>query len=44
VIYLDHAAATPLSEAAWSAMVPYLREHFGNPAEPTRPDAPPGRA
>lgn len=34
VIYLDHAATTPLSPAAWRAMEPYLREHFGNPSEP----------
>lgn len=34
VIYLDHAATTPLSEAAWEAMEPYLRERFGNPSEP----------
>ena len=34
VIYLDHAATTPLSPAAWRAMEPYLKEHFGNPSEP----------
>ena len=34
MIYLDHAATTPLSAAAWRAMEPYLREHFGNPSEP----------
>ncbi len=34
MIYLDHAATTPLSSAAWRAMEPYLREHFGNPSEP----------
>jgi cysteine desulfurase len=34
VIYLDHAATTPLSEVAWRAMEPYLRERFGNPSEP----------
>ena len=28
--YLDHAATTPLREAALDAMLPYLREHFGN--------------
>ncbi len=33
VIYLDHAATTPLSPAAWRAMEPYLKEHFGNPSE-----------
>ncbi len=34
MIYLDHAATTPLSPAAWRAMEPYLKEHFGNPSEP----------
>jgi cysteine desulfurase len=34
VIYLDHAATTPISDVAWRAMEPYLREHFGNPSEP----------
>jgi cysteine desulfurase len=34
VIYLDHAATTPLSPAARRAMEPYLTEHFGNPSEP----------
>jgi cysteine desulfurase len=29
-IYLDHAAATPLRVEALEAMLPYLREHFGN--------------
>jgi len=33
-IYLDHAATTPLSDTAWRAMEPYLRERFGNPSEP----------
>ena len=28
VIYLDHAATTPLSPAAWRAMEPYLKEHY----------------
>ena len=31
-IYADHAATTPLSEAAWVAMTPFLREEFGNPS------------
>lgn len=31
-IYADHAATTPLSEAAWTAMAPFLREEFGNPS------------
>lgn len=29
-IYLDHAATTPLSEAARAAMTPYLDDRFGN--------------
>lgn len=29
-IYLDHAAATPLSSEAFGAMKPYLTEKFGN--------------
>lgn len=28
--YLDNAATTPLRDEAWAAMVPFLREHFGN--------------
>ena len=31
-IYLDYAAATPLSGSAWMAMQPMLTEHFGNPS------------
>ncbi len=34
MIYLDHAATTPLSALAWAAMEPFLREHFGNASEP----------
>jgi cysteine desulfurase len=34
VIYLDHAATTPLSAAVLDAMLPYLRERFGNASEP----------
>lgn len=30
--YLDHAATTPLREEALAAMLPYLRESFGNPS------------
>ena len=29
-IYLDHAATTPLDEAALEAMLPFMRESFGN--------------
>jgi cysteine desulfurase len=29
-IYLDHAATTPLAEAARAAMEPYLRDRYGN--------------
>lgn len=31
-IYLDHNATTPLSSGVLDAMLPYLREHFGNPS------------
>ncbi len=31
-IYLDHAASTPLSQVAWEAMLPFLKDHFGNPS------------
>jgi len=31
-IYLDYAAATPLSPAALAAMLPYLEGNFGNPS------------
>ena len=33
-IYADHAATTPVSDEAWAAMQPFLREHFGNASEP----------
>ncbi len=33
-IYADHAATTPVSDEAWEAMQPYLRERFGNASEP----------
>lgn len=32
MIYLDTAATTPLDTRVWSAMKPYLRRHFANPA------------
>ncbi|HPC83328.1 MAG TPA: cysteine desulfurase family protein [Thermoanaerobaculaceae bacterium] len=31
-IYLDHNATTPVHPAVLEAMLPYLREHFGNPS------------
>ncbi len=31
-IYLDHNATTPVLPAVVEAMLPYLREHFGNPS------------
>jgi cysteine desulfurase len=31
-IYLDHAATTPLDERVLEAMLPYLRDHWGNPS------------
>ena len=32
IIYADNAATTPVSEAAFSAMLPYFRQSFGNPS------------
>jgi cysteine desulfurase len=29
-VYLDHAATTPLDPRVFEAMLPYLKEHFGN--------------
>src|SRR5947209_5548574 len=31
-IYLDYNATTPLDPAVISAMLPYLKDHFGNPS------------
>jgi cysteine desulfurase len=31
-IYLDHNATTPILPEAVDAMIPYLRDHFGNPS------------
>lgn len=31
-IYLDYAAATPLDEEVYSAMLPHLKENYGNPS------------
>lgn len=36
-IYLDHAAATPLSEAVLTAMQPYFADMFYNPSSPYAP-------
>lgn len=35
MIYLDHAATTPLAPEVLDAMLPWLREGFGNPASLT---------
>jgi len=32
LMYLDHAATTPLDERVLEAMLPYLRERWGNPS------------
>ena len=37
IIYLDHAAATPLDERVFSAMRPYFLEKFYNPSSPYAP-------
>lgn len=34
VIYLDHAAATPVSEPVFAAMQPYFSDFFYNPSSP----------
>lgn len=31
-VYLDHNATTPLAPEVLDAMLPYLRDHFGNPS------------
>src|SRR3990172_7037523 len=31
-VYFDHAATTPLHPDALEAMLPYLRDRFGNPS------------
>lgn len=37
MIYLDHAAATPVSQTALAAMLPYFSESFFNPSAPYLP-------
>lgn len=37
MIYLDHAATTPLSRHALEAMMPFLTNEFGNPSSVYRP-------
>ncbi len=37
VIYLDHAAATPLDPRVFAAMTPYFTEQFYNPSSPYAP-------
>lgn len=32
MIYLDHAAATPVDPKVWKAMLPYFAERFANPS------------
>jgi cysteine desulfurase len=32
MIYLDHAATTPMRPGVWEAMAPYAAESFGNPS------------
>ncbi len=36
-IYLDHAAATPMSDAVLQAMQPYFTDNFYNPSSPYAP-------
>ncbi|MBM3904225.1 MAG: cysteine desulfurase [Thaumarchaeota archaeon] len=32
MIYLDHAASTPIADSVLQEMMPYLKENFGNPS------------
>ncbi|MBS0317001.1 MAG: IscS subfamily cysteine desulfurase [Proteobacteria bacterium] len=36
-IYMDYSATSPCDERVVEAMIPWLREHFGNPASRTHP-------
>ena len=36
MIYLDHNATTPLHPRVFEAMLPYLKQHWGNPSSPYR--------
>ena len=31
-IYMDYGATSPVDQRVVDAMIPWLREHFGNPA------------
>ena len=31
-VYFDNAATTPMAPEVFDAMLPYMREHFGNPS------------
>ena len=32
IVYFDNAATTPLDEDVFQTMLPYMRQHFGNPS------------